>query len=594
MQSTDSSNNTNEPACESCRRKDQQIARLKDELQVAVQCSEQLREQLNETLEELARTREVLANCQRALYGPSSERIVDDDSSDSSGSSDSSSDRQGDASQGDEKADASQGADDAQNNSDQTSEKKKPRKRTNHGWGKLPDDLERRPETHDVPEEERVCPECGGEMVRIGEDETERVEIDPPKVFARQIVRPKYVCPNCKGAGVKQAPAPPSPRPSSRFDFQFVTHVTVSKFADHLPIYRQQDILARLGLEIPRSTLDGVLTTAERLLEPLVEHMIKRLLATDLIGVDDTPVAMRRQKTCDDEKAPSGYQTARMWIYRGFDEAPYDVFDFCLNREHKGPAAFLENFQGYVKADAFGVEDGVYLNTDGRIIASGCWAHARRKFVESRGGGRRLADIAIATIRELYILEDAAKHLSPEARKAARQEHAKPILDRLYAWAKEEHPRQLPKRLITGALGYLLNQWTALMTYLLDGRIPIDNTDTERTIRPFTIGRNNWLFFGSERGGRRGGKIFTVLHSAHRHCLDEMAYLHDVLFTLATQPVTEELLDSLLPDVWAKSHAEHVRSFRLREREQKQTAQRARREEDRNWRLTDGGVWIPA
>lgn len=574
MQPIASSSETNDSACQSCCQKDEQIARLKDELQAALQRNEQLSEQLKEVQEDLAHTREVLANCQRALYGRSSERVVDDGSADASESA----------------------SNDAQKGNREKSAKKKPKKknRTEHGWSKLPDDLERRQQTHDVPEDEQVCPNCGGKMVPIGEDKTERVDMDPPQLYALEITRPKYICPNCKASGVKQAPAPPSPRPGSRFGFQFVTHVTVSKFADHLPIYRQQDILARLGLEVPRSTLDGVLTTAEKLLEPLVDHIIKRLLAVDLIGVDDTPVKLKRQKTCDGEDKSSGCQTARMWVYRGFDEAPYDVFDFCTSREHQGPATFLESFQGYVKADAFGVDDGVYLNSDGRIIASGCWAHARRKFVDARSGGRRLPDIAIAAIRELYKIEDAAKELSPEARKAARQERAKPILDRLHAWAKEEHPRQLPKRLIAVALGYLLNQWAALSAYLLDGRIPIDNNDTESTIRPFTIGRNNWLFFDSVRGGRRGGKFYTVLHSAHRHHLDEMAYLRAVLEALATQPVTEELLDSLLPEAWAKSHPEHVRTFRLREREQQQAAKRARREENRNWRFSEGGIWVPA
>src|SRR6185295_3324971 len=332
-----------------------------------------------------------------------------------------------------------------------------------------------------VPEAERLCECCGEPMQKIGEDRTERVDYRPAKIVVKVFVQPKYACPK-KHGGIKQLPTPVSPVPGGRFDFGLVAQVVTSKVADHLPLYRQQDVLARSGLELSRSTLCEIVASAAFLLEPLAGLLKQRLLASGFLGADDTPVRLL------DPAHPEGVRLARFWLYRGDSAAPYNVFDFHESRSRDGPRKFLAAYRGWVKVDAYGVEGGVYLGSE-RISASCCLAHARRKFDE----------------------------------------------------AKASHPR-----LAAEALGYLRNQWHALTNYVHEGRLPIDNNATERDLRALTVGRNNWLFIGSHEAGPRAAILYTVVASAARHNLDVWAYLRDVLEQLAKgEPRLESLLPDL-------------------------------------------------
>lgn len=432
------------------------------------------------------------------------------------------------------------------------------RRRRGHGWSKLPEHLPREEVRIDVPEAERPCPCCGETMAPIGEDRSERVDFRPAKIVVKVIVRPKYACPK-KHGGVQQAAAPPSPVPGGRFDFGFVAQVLTSKFADHLPLYRQQDVLARSGLELSRSTLCDIVSAAAVLLTPLAELLRDRVLAGDLLGADDTPVRLL------DPAHPEGVRTARFWLYYGY-EAPYDVFQFHESRSRDGPQEFLKTFSGWAKVDAYGVQDGVYLQSGGRIRASCCFAHARRKFFEARSSHPRKSAEAVAMIRPLYDVEDQARELSPELRLELRRQESTPILERMKAWLDQEADTVLPKSNFGEAVRYARNQWEELISYLSDGRLPIDNNDTEGELRRMTIGRKNWLFLGAPEAGPRAAIIYTVVASAARHDLELWSYLRDVLEQLATGV---DDLTSLLPDVWAKSHPELIRTYRGREREAK-------------------------
>lgn len=454
------------------------------------------------------------------------------------------------------------------------------RRRKGHGWSKLPNHLPRQEVLIDVPEDQRQCPDCGQPMQRIGEDRSERVDLVPARISIKVLVRPKYAC--SRGHGLRQAPPPPSPVPGGRFDFGLVAHVVTSKLADHLPLYRQQDILARSGLNLTRSTLCQIMAGAADLLEPLVEHKIERLLASDLLGADDTPVRLL------DGSHPQGVRLARFWLFRGFDDAPYNVFHFHESRGRDGPSAFLQAFRGTVKVDAYGVDNGVYLGSGGRIVASCCLAHARRKFEEAKSSHPRLSAEALAFFGQLYDLEDRARDFSPDQRRDLRQREAVPLLDRLRAWLAEQASTALPKLKWGEAVGYARNQWSALVNYVNDGRLPIDNNDTERDLRALTIGRRNWLFIGSPEAGPRAAVLYTVVASAARHHLDVWAYLRDVLERLATlrtkhdkAPPTSEQLTPLLPDVWAQTHPEAVRDYRQHEQESRANAKRARRQKRR-------------
>lgn len=445
------------------------------------------------------------------------------------------------------------------------------RKRRGHGWGKLPAHLPREEVLVDVPPAERSCACCGEPLVRIGEDRTERVDYRPAKIIIKVLVTPRYACPKKHGK-VIQREAPPAPVLGGRFDFGLVAQVVTSKVADHLPLYRQQDVLARSGLELSRSTLCDILAGASELLSPLVSLLKQRVLSGWFLGADDTPVRLL------DTTHPDGVRTARFWLYRGCDEAPYNVFDFHESRSRDGPREFLKTFQGWVKVDAYGVDGGVYLGSGGRIRASCCFAHARRKFDEAKSSHSALACEALGFLQQLYDLEDQAREFTPEARHALRRREAVPLLAKFRAWADEQVQRALPKLKMGEALGYLRNQWDALSNYAEDGRLPIDNNATERDLRALTIGRKNWLFIGSPQAGPRAAVLYTVVASAARHDLDIWAYLRDVLEQLAAGGSD---LAALLPDAWAKTHPESVRSYRGREREAQANAKRERRKRRR-------------
>lgn len=440
------------------------------------------------------------------------------------------------------------------------------RRRKGHGWSKLPAHLPRVEVLVDLPPDQRLCPDCGEPLERIGEDRSERVDVIPAKVIVKLLVRPKYVCPHRHG--VRQAELPPSPVAGGRFDFGCVAHVVTSKIADHLPLYRQQNQLARSGLALSRATLCAMLIQAAVLLEPLADLMKRRLLAVDALGADETPVRLL------DRTLAAGVRLARFWLFRGFVAAPYNVFHFHESRSRDGPAEFLREFRGIVKVDAYGVDDGVYLSSDGRIVASCCWAHVRRKFDEARSSHPRLAAEALAIIQQMYDVEDRARDLTPEERRAMRQCESAPLVERFRAWLEAQAPQALPKLKFGEAVGYARNQWASLTNYLDDGRLPIDNNDVERDLRALTIGRKNWLFIGSPAAGPHAAVLYTIVASAARHHLDVWAYLRDVLERLSTGGVT---LEGLLPDVWAASHPDSIHKFRRHEQTARAAATASRR-----------------
>ena len=373
-------------------------------------------------------------------------------------------------------------------------------------WSKLPKNLPREEVLLDVPEDQRQCASCGQAMQKIGEDRSERLHLLPPRVWAKVLVRPKYAC-TCRQGGVKQTPPPPSPVPGGRFDFSFVAQVVTSKIADHLPLYRQQDILARSGIELSRSTLCQIMASAGELGWPLADFMTRRLLAVNLLGADDTPSRLL------DGTHPQGVRLARFWLFRGFEEAPYNVFYFHESRAQDGPSEFLRDFRGMVKVDAYGVNDGVYLGSGGRIVASCCLTHAHRKFDEAKGSHPVLSAEAWLSSSNC-MTSKIALDFSPDQRRTLRQREAAPIIGGLRTWLDRQLQTALPKLKFGEAVRYLRNQWEPLVNYLDDGRVPIDNSAVERDLRALTIGRNNWLFIGSPQAGPRAAVLYTLVASA--------------------------------------------------------------------------------
>ena len=405
---------------------------------------------------------------------------------------------------------------------------------------------------------------------RIGEDLSRELEFIPAKLEVRVHVLPKYACPKCRD-GVASPPVPPKPVPGGIAGAGLVSFVLVSKFADHLPLYRLEDILFRHGVSLSRSTLCDWVRNAAMVLAPLAELQRTRVLQSDVIWTDDTHV------TVLSGKAP-GSTRARFWAYISEGAAPYSVYDFTMSRARDGPAAFLKDYCGFLQADAYGGYDGIFLGSDGTIVEVACWAHARRKFYDARSHAPREANQVLEWIRQLYDVEDRARDVTAADRQALRQRESVPILDRIEAYLDELSPRVLPKSALGKALTYARNQRAALRRYVTDGRLTIDNNVSERTLRLQAIGRKNWEFLGSEEAGPRAAVLFTILAGAKRHRLEPWAYLRDVLLRLSAG---ETDLEALLPDRWGATHPEHVLEHRLEESRRKAARQKATREQRR-------------
>jgi transposase len=425
---------------------------------------------------------------------------------------------------------------------------------------------------HDVPEAEKVCPHCGEHKARIGEDEARVLHFVPAHFELHVHILPKYACSHCRDGVV--APEPP-PRPISGCIAGpgLLSELIVSKFVEHSTCYRFEDISARYGLYLSRSTLCDWIAKVADLLRPLHDLQKQLVLSADVLWTDDTPVRFLGGPT-------PGSHVGRFWPYIGPAPFPYDVYDFTENRKRDGPADFLKDFAGYLHADAFSGYDGIFAGSGGRILEVACWAHARRKFFDARSSSPVEASLILEMIRRLYEVEDRARPLDDAARRDLRQAEAVPILERLRAELDRLSARLLPKSALAQAVGYALNQWQALCRYTQDGRLTIDNNVSERRVRDQAIGRKNWLFLGSERAGPRAAVIYTIMAGAKRHRIEPWAYLNDVILQL-TVDASPDSLGRLLPDRWATAHPEHILSHRLDESREKARRRDQRRAERR-------------
>jgi transposase len=427
----------------------------------------------------------------------------------------------------------------------------------------LPEHLPRRTERIEPTLPEGVKRE---DCQQIGIDIVEILRFKRPELWVRRLEYPKYKLPEASASPILQAPREVALIEGGRFGIDLATEIVFGKFVLHVPLYRQQDALAQLGWSPNRSTLCQIVATAGDLIVPLVEQLRLRVLASDVIASDDTPVTLLTPGL------DKGSRQARFWIYRGIHETPYNVFAFTDSRAREGPDRFLESFRGTLLGDCYSGYVNIEKVTGGRIGFSACVAHGRRKVFLSRELCPALSSPLLALLGELYEIEDRGRLLSAAERLALRQQESVPVMARLWAVLDSAAARQvLPKSKFGEALSYLRNHWAAFQVFLRDGRVPIDNNDAERELRRVAIGRKNWLFIGSQDAGERTAAILSVLSSAHRHDLDEWAYLYDVLEQLARGTAD---LNALLPDVWKAAHPERVRTFRVAEKQQRAQTRR--------------------
>lgn len=416
-------------------------------------------------------------------------------------------------------------------------------RRGRHGRRRPSPDLPVERVVIDLSDAEKVCPCCGQERVRVGLSEpSRRHDYRPAAVFVRETVRVSYACRRCERSGsdprFARPPLPPEPLPRSSAAPGLLAQVIVSKFTDHLPLNRQQAILARHGLSVSRSTTCDWLRGCAAVLDPLYRLMHTRVTRSHAIHADDSPVLLLAPR-----------RTAYAWVAVGDAAHPYTVFALTPGRGHEHPERFLAGFTGFVHADAYAGYNGVH----GGDRHVGCWMHVRRGFHDVRDQDPRAVD-ALAVIRTLYAVERQAKELKFDATavSAHRRAHARPILERFADWLAEQQAVALPKSGFGQAVNYAVNQWPTLVRYVEDGRLAIDNGPAERAIRPLAVGRNNWLFLGGDGGLHSAAVLLSITASARRHGLNPWAYLRDVLTRLPARPPDADPSD-LLPDRWRPS-----------------------------------------
>ena len=427
---------------------------------------------------------------------------------------------------------------------------------TTQGSGAADTPLRRQPKREALPAhlprvdqriepENTTCPEpeCGRPMVRVGEDISERLDIVPAQFFVQRQIRGKWACKCCQV--LVQEPAAPQVFDNALPTPGLQAHTVVSRFVDHLPYYRQEQINARAGVHTPRSTLASWSGQTGAQLLPLYQAHRAFVLASSVVHADETPVGLLD---------PGGGKTKRayMWAYaRGaFEEAPGVVYDFCEGRGGKYPHAFLKGWSGTLVVDAYAGYDAA-LSLDGRCAAH-CLAHARRKFDELvKANASVVAKEAIVRIAWLYRIEADARPLSAQERLQMRQQRSEPLWQELHVWLQLERTRVPDGSAIAKAIDYSLNQWEGLSRFLQDGSVPIDNNHIENQMRPWAIGRKNWLFIGSQLAGERAAVVMSLLQSAKLQGHDPWAYLKDVLTRLPTQ--MNSRIEELLPHAWQRA-----------------------------------------
>ena len=401
----------------------------------------------------------------------------------------------------------------------------------------LPEHL-KRVEHHHEPES-TTCG-CGQAMVRIGEDVSERLDIIPAQFFVHRHIRGKWTCKCCQT--LVQEPVAPQVIEKGMPTAGLVAHITVSRFVDHIPYYRQEQINARSGVHTPRSTLASWSGQAGAALIPLYDAHRKFVLSCSVVHADETPVAML-------DPGAGKTKRAYIWAYArsGFDVSPGVVYEFCVGRGAKYPLEFLKGWSGTLVCDGYGGYDQVMAQE--RRVSAGCLAHARRKFDELvKDNLSPVGTQAIQRIAALYKIEREIKCFSAEDRHAARQSSAKPLCKDLHDWLTLERQRVPEGGATAKAIAYSLNRWDALTAYLDNGAVQIDNNHIENLVRPWAMGRKAWLFAGSELAGQRAAIVMSLLQSAKLHGHDPWAYLKDVLTRLPGH--MNSRIGELLPHRW--------------------------------------------
>ena len=486
-----------------------------------------------------------------------------------------------------------QAVDDKQIDDDECTVPAHQRKKKKKRNDRLPDNLPRIEVIADVPESDKVCG-THGDKTLIGYDETETLTYTPPKLEIIVTKYPKFVCPGQPECGVVQLPRPESLIEGNRYDASIAAEIITAKYGYHLPFYRQQDLFAGSGWVPTRSTLLNILTAAATLVRPLVEFFAAEVRKDGVIGTDDTGVTLLLPKALpeidpNDVRSQRIHEVlsaafakdrkhvkAKMWAYRG-STVPLNIFDFTVSRHRDGPDQFLidNDYNGILLGDCYTGYTGISLRTNNNIQHAACNSHARRKVFEARHNHPQVASVLLAMYQELYDIEDQARSMDADPRRQLRDEKSTLVWQRMREYLDgDDISRLLPKEEMTQAIGYINNHWTALQLYVSNADVPIDNNETEQLMKQIAIGRKNWLFIGSLAAGERAADLMTIVSSALRSDLHVWAYVTGVLDALLAGCTDYA---SLRPDVWALSHPEQIRTYRVKERRDRADRKQRRR-----------------
>jgi transposase len=411
----------------------------------------------------------------------------------------------------------------------------KPKRRT------LPDHLPREIIEHDISEEDKVCA-CGCMKKRIGEEVTEQLEVIPAQLKVIAHVRPKYACNQCDEK-VSIAPMPVLFLPKSMASPSLVAHTIINKYQDHLPLYRQEKIWKRMGIDIARNTASSWVIQASEICMLMRDALISTLLDSNYIQADETPIQVMNE--------PNRKNTSKsyMWVYQtGRPDKKVILFDYRETRQALWPKEILKDFKGYLQTDGYGGYEWVDSNKD--IIHLGCMAHARRPFAElvklAKTTGK--SHQAMAFFQKLYAIEKIARDekYTPQKRLALRLEKSVPILAQLKEWMEKSLPNAVPQSKLANALLYMQKRWQELNNYLLDGALEIDNNSTENKIRPFALGRKNWLFAATPNGAKASALFYSLINTAVANDWNPFEYIKYLFENIRSCKSQEDYI-SLLP-----------------------------------------------
>ena len=382
-------------------------------------------------------------------------------------------------------------------------------------------------------------------LTKMGEEKTEELEYVPAELYVKVYLRPKYAKPNGEGIVIAELPARPIEKGTAGPGL--IAHMMISKYVDHMPLYRQLQQFRRDKVEIAESTASGWMKASGETLVPLCDLLRALVQQSSYLMVDETPIPVL------DQTKPGKTHLGYYWVY--YDPiAKLVYFDYRPSRSRAGPNEMLKDFQGYLQCDGYtGYED---ILARAEVVGVGCMAHARRYFEQAQDSDRERVEWMLMKLQALYRLEREAReaNMSFEARHAHRQKYALSILQEIHAWLKQNSTQVLPKSMMGKAIGYMLGQWSKLEAYTRDGRLEIDNNLVENAIRPVALGRKNYLFAGSHEGAKRAAIIYSLLATAKRHNVELFEYLKHILTNISNHP--HHKLAELLPQNWKNPAAQ--------------------------------------